>query len=176
MGYSPEANRCRPPDARAGAVAANIHGGEGLTYAPFVKDIESLEVVLADGSVVECSAVRATMSLFRLIVGGYGLFGVVTSVKLRLVPRQKVERVVELARVEHDHRALSRANRRRLSVRRLPVLERAGGSRLPVSRRVFLLSAGGSRYADSARSDSVVAGRLAPAAVSRSSQQAAGVQ
>jgi hypothetical protein len=39
--------------------------------------------------------------LFRHIVGGYGLFGVVTSVKLRLVPRQKVKRVVELARIEH---------------------------------------------------------------------------
>jgi FAD/FMN-containing dehydrogenase len=81
-----------------GAVAANIHG-RGLCYAPFVKDIESLEVVLADGSVVECSRGR-NYELFRLIVGGYGLFGVVTSVKLRLVPKQKVERVVELARVE----------------------------------------------------------------------------
>lgn len=81
-----------------GAVAANIHG-RGLSYAPFVKDIESLEVVLADGSVVECSRAR-NPELFCSIVGGYGLFGVVTSVKLRLVPRQKVERVVELARVE----------------------------------------------------------------------------
>lgn len=81
-----------------GAVAANIHG-RGLAYAPFVNDIESLEVVLADGSVVECSRAR-NYELFRLVVGGYGLFGVVTSVKLRLVPRQKVERVVELGRVE----------------------------------------------------------------------------
>src|SRR5688500_13128309 len=58
-----------------GAVAANIHG-RGLTYAPFVKDIESIEVVLADGSVVECSRAR-NYELFRRIVGGYGLFGVV---------------------------------------------------------------------------------------------------
>lgn len=81
-----------------GAVAANIHG-RGLTYAPFVEDIESLEVVLADGSSVECSRTR-NLELFRRIVGGYGLFGVVTSVKLRLVARQKVARVVELARIE----------------------------------------------------------------------------
>ncbi|WP_129644831.1 FAD-binding oxidoreductase [Peristeroidobacter agariperforans] len=81
-----------------GAVAANIHG-RGLAYSPFVKDIEAVEVVLADGSVVECSRAR-NHDLFRLVVGGYGLFGVVTSVKLRLAPRQKVERVVELARVE----------------------------------------------------------------------------
>ncbi|GFE86295.1 FAD-binding oxidoreductase [Steroidobacter agaridevorans] len=81
-----------------GAVAANIHG-RGLAYAPFVNDIESVEVVRADGSVVECSRAH-NYDLFRLVVGGYGLFGVVTSVKLRLAPRQKVERVVELARVE----------------------------------------------------------------------------
>lgn len=81
-----------------GAVAANIHG-RGLSYAPFVDDVESFEVVLADGSVVECSRDQ-NRELFRRIVGGYGLFGVVTSVKLRLVPRQKVERVVELERVE----------------------------------------------------------------------------
>jgi FAD/FMN-containing dehydrogenase len=81
-----------------GAVAANIHG-RGLSYAPFVQDLESLEVVLANGSVVECSR-TVNSELFRLVVGGYGLFGVVTSVKLRLVPRQKVERVVELARIE----------------------------------------------------------------------------
>ncbi|MBL8266943.1 FAD-binding oxidoreductase [Steroidobacter sp.] len=82
-----------------GAVAANIHG-RGLTYAPFVDDIESIEVVVPDGAVVECSRTR-NYELFRLVVGGYGLFGVVTSVRLRLVPRQKVERVVEIARLEN---------------------------------------------------------------------------
>jgi FAD/FMN-containing dehydrogenase len=81
-----------------GAVAANIHG-RGLSYAPFVSDLESIEVVLADGSVVECGR-DSNYELFRLIVGGYGLFGVVTSVKLRLAPRQKVQRVVELGRID----------------------------------------------------------------------------
>ncbi|MET0534913.1 MAG: FAD-binding oxidoreductase [Steroidobacter sp.] len=90
-----------------GAVAANIHG-RGLTYTPFVGDIESLEVVLADGSVVECDRSRNS-ELFRLIVGGYGLFGVVTSVRLRLVPRQKVARIVQLERVE---RVIERFNDR----------------------------------------------------------------
>ncbi len=81
-----------------GAVAANIHG-RGLTYAPFVDDIEALEVVLADGSRVKCDRTNRP-DLFRLVVGGYGLFGVVTSAWLRLVPRRKVERVVELRRVD----------------------------------------------------------------------------
>lgn len=81
-----------------GAVAANIHG-RGLTYAPFVDDIEALEVVLPDGAVVRCD--RSTRAdLFRLVVGGYGLFGIVTSVWIRLVPRRKLQRVVQLRRAE----------------------------------------------------------------------------
>ena len=81
-----------------GAVAANIHG-RGLRYAPFVDDIESLQVVLASGDVVECN--RTTHAdLFRCVVGGYGLFGVVTEATLRLVPRTKVQRVVELCSIE----------------------------------------------------------------------------
>jgi FAD/FMN-containing dehydrogenase len=81
-----------------GAVSANIHG-RGLRYAPFVEDIESLQVVLANGEVVECNR-RAYPDLFRCVVGGYGLFGVVTAVTLRLVPRIKVQRVVKLSSVE----------------------------------------------------------------------------
>jgi len=81
-----------------GAVAANIHG-RGLTYAPFVSDIESLEVVFPDGSVRECNRLVNT-ELFRTVVGGYGLFGVVTAVTLRLVPRVQVRRVVELRTVD----------------------------------------------------------------------------
>jgi FAD/FMN-containing dehydrogenase len=75
-----------------GAVASNIHG-RVLTAKPFVADLEALEVVTADGDVVRCSRERRP-DLFRHVVGGYGLFGVVTAATLRLVPRTKVERCV----------------------------------------------------------------------------------
>ena len=75
-----------------GAVAANIHG-RGLAAQPFVADIEELEVVTPAGDVVRCSRAERP-ELFRHVVGGYGLFGVVTAVTLRLVPRMKVERCV----------------------------------------------------------------------------------
>ena len=81
-----------------GAVAANIHG-RGLTAQPFVSDIEGLEVVTPAGDVVRCSR-SENSALFRHVVGGYGLFGVVTAVTLRLVPRVKVERCV--AQLEID--------------------------------------------------------------------------
>lgn len=81
-----------------GAVAANIHG-RGLTAPPFIGDLESLEIVTADGEVVTCSREQRP-ELFRHVVGGYGLFGVVTAAKLRLTARQQVERVVELREID----------------------------------------------------------------------------
>jgi FAD/FMN-containing dehydrogenase len=81
-----------------GAVAANIHG-RGLTARPFVEDLESLEVVTADGEVVTCSR-EANAELFRHVIGGYGLFGVVTAATLRLSERCQVERVVTLCEVD----------------------------------------------------------------------------
>ena len=81
-----------------GAVAANIHG-RGLTAPPFIGDLESLEIVTAEGEVVRCSR-QQQPELFRHVVGGYGLFGVVTAATLRLTARQQVERSVELCEIE----------------------------------------------------------------------------
>ena len=77
-----------------GAVSSNVHG-RGLVMPPFVDDVESLVLVGACGEPVRCSR-DENAELFRLAVGGYGLFGVVYSVTLRLVPRRTLERVVEL--------------------------------------------------------------------------------
>jgi FAD/FMN-containing dehydrogenase len=81
-----------------GAVAANIHG-RCLAAAPFIQDLESLEIVTGKGDVVTCSRTENS-ELFRHAVGGYGLFGVVTAATLRLVRRQQVERVVEMLDIE----------------------------------------------------------------------------
>src|SRR5258705_955336 len=81
-----------------GAVAANIHG-RGLTMRPFIADVESLVLLDVDGERRRVSRIEHP-ELFRLIVGGYGLFGVVTSVTLRLVPRRTLRRVVEVIAVD----------------------------------------------------------------------------
>ena len=82
----------------AGTIAANAHG-RGLKMKPFVSDVESFVLVDAAGTAHMCSRTE-NPELFRLVHGGYGLFGVVTSVRLRLVPRRKVERVVEIRTVD----------------------------------------------------------------------------
>jgi FAD/FMN-containing dehydrogenase len=78
----------------AGTIGANAHG-RGLTMKPFISDVESFVLVDAAGTVQTCSR-SENPELFRLVHGGYGLFGIVASVKLRLVPRRKIERVVEI--------------------------------------------------------------------------------
>jgi FAD/FMN-containing dehydrogenase len=82
----------------AGTIAANAHG-RGLKLKPFVSDVESFVLVDATGTAQRCSR-RENPELFRLVHGGYGLFGVVTSLQLRLTPRKKVERVVEIRTVD----------------------------------------------------------------------------
>jgi FAD/FMN-containing dehydrogenase len=78
-----------------GALAANIHG-RGLTRAPIVADVESFDLVTADGPLVHCDR-RRNRDLFALAIGGYGLFGVIARVTLRLTRRHKIERRVAIA-------------------------------------------------------------------------------
>lgn len=81
-----------------GAVAANVHG-RGLCMGPFVTDVESLTLLDAEGEMRVCDR-RQNAELFRLAVGGYGLFGIVSTVTLRLVPRRKLQRIVEMTTVD----------------------------------------------------------------------------
>lgn len=82
----------------AGTIAANAHG-RGLEMKPFVSNVESFVLVDATGRAHKCSRTE-NPELFKLAHGGYGLFGVVTSVQLRLARRKKVERVVEIRTVD----------------------------------------------------------------------------
>lgn len=81
-----------------GALAANIHG-RGLALKPMVGDVESFTLIAPDGTVVECSR-NENSELFGLVIGGYGLFGIVATVRLRLTPRTLIERVVEVADID----------------------------------------------------------------------------
>lgn len=77
-----------------GALSANVHG-RGLTWKPIVGDVESFTLVDADGRLITCSRTE-NKELFRLVIGGYGLFGVIATIKLRLGPRIRLKRLVEI--------------------------------------------------------------------------------
>jgi FAD/FMN-containing dehydrogenase len=77
-----------------GALAANVHG-RGLALKPIIGDVLSFTLMDADGNCRTCSR-SENSDLFRLAIGGYGLFGVITHVRLKLMPRTKLERVVQI--------------------------------------------------------------------------------
>lgn len=89
-----------------GSIACNAHG-RGLTMAPIADDIERLCVVTATGETLECSRER-NAELFSLVIGGYGLFGVVVEATLRLCPRRKVQRLVDIIDVDDALNAVYR--------------------------------------------------------------------
>ncbi len=81
-----------------GSLSSNVHG-RGLAMKPLISNIESFTLINADGKSIRCSR-DENNELFRLATGGYGLFGLIDSVRLRLVPRQKLRRVVEIIRAD----------------------------------------------------------------------------
>ena len=77
-----------------GALAANIHG-RGLALPPIIADVESFDLVNDAGALLTCSR-ASNRDLFSLAIGGYGLFGVIVRVTLRLTPRRKLVRRVSI--------------------------------------------------------------------------------
>ena len=81
-----------------GALSANAHG-RGLKFRPMIQDVEALTLINAEGQVLTVSRTEHP-ELFRLAIGGYGLFGAIATVDLRLVPRTKLQRVVEVVSID----------------------------------------------------------------------------
>ena len=77
-----------------GALSSNIHG-RGLKMRPMIDDVESFTLIDANGDLRTCSRTENS-ELFRLVIGGYGLFGVIGTVKVRLAPVTTLQRVVKL--------------------------------------------------------------------------------
>jgi FAD/FMN-containing dehydrogenase len=77
-----------------GSLSANAHG-RGLTCKPFIDDVESFTLLGADGQLRTCSRDQ-NRALFALAIGGYGLFGIIITVRLRLARRTKMQRLVSV--------------------------------------------------------------------------------
>lgn len=73
-----------------GALSVNCHG-RYVNQGPVIRSVRSIQVVLADGRVVEASP-KANAEVFYGAIGGYGALGVITAATLELEPNVKVER------------------------------------------------------------------------------------
>jgi decaprenylphospho-beta-D-ribofuranose 2-oxidase len=65
-----------------GSMSVNAHGWD-MRHGPVASSIEWFRILLADGSIRRCSREENT-ELFHLALGGYGLFGVILDVGLRV--------------------------------------------------------------------------------------------
>jgi FAD/FMN-containing dehydrogenase len=81
-----------------GGLAANVHG-RGLTMQPLIQDVESFKLITPKGAEIECGRSKDP-ELFKLAIGGYGLFGVISSIKLRLIPRTRLKRTVKITDID----------------------------------------------------------------------------
>ena len=65
-----------------GSLSVNAHGRDP-NYGPIIKSVQGFRLMKADGSVVNVSRTE-NRELFSLVIGGYGLFGVILDVDLSL--------------------------------------------------------------------------------------------
>ena len=69
-----------------GSISVNCHGWQP-DHGPIASCVESFRLMKADGSIVRCSR-SENAELFSLVLGGYGLFGVILDVNLHVVPNE----------------------------------------------------------------------------------------
>ena len=72
-----------------GSISVNCHGWQN-DMPPICSTVESFRLLMASGEVVRCSRTE-NRELFSLALGGYGLFGVMLEVELRVVPNDYYE-------------------------------------------------------------------------------------
>jgi len=69
-----------------GSLGANCHGWQ-VASPPIASTVISFRLLLADGSLVKCSREEHS-ELFSLVLGGYGLFGIVIDVELSVMANE----------------------------------------------------------------------------------------
>ena len=144
-----------------GALAGNIHG-RGLTLRPIIGDVESFTLMDADGRLRTCSR-SENAELFpprdrrlRPVRRGH--------------PRAAASDAAHQARARgaaHRHRradaGVRAAHRRRIPLRRLPVLDRHAVGHLSAQGRVLVLSPAAARHPDAGGAEGAGRGALARA-------------
>lgn len=79
-----------------GSLSVNVHESDPR-FGPLIETVRSFRLLLADGSIVRVSRTE-NAELFGLVIGGYGLFGIILDADLALTENhvyQKDERVID---------------------------------------------------------------------------------
>ena len=86
-GLSVEVMQSNDDFSIGGSLSVNCHGWQ-FDRPPIASTVESFRLMLADGTIVKCSRTE-NKELFSLVLGGYGLFGIILDTDLHVVPNEK---------------------------------------------------------------------------------------
>lgn len=92
FGYSPKILQSYASFSVGGSVSVNVHG---VTSDMAIYDaIVELVIVNNKGELIKCNR-EENKELFSLVIGGYGLFGIIVSVMLKIVDNKKLKMVTK---------------------------------------------------------------------------------
>jgi len=94
IGFSPAVTQSNHDFSVGGTLSVNAHGWP-VPFGPFGSTLRQFRLMLADGSILVCSATE-NLELYRLAVGGYGLFGIVIDAELQMVENRLLKPHSEL--------------------------------------------------------------------------------
>ncbi len=83
LGFSVAVMQSNHDFSVAGTLGVNAHGWP-VPFGPFGATVRAVRLMLADGTIVSCSRTD-NAELFGLVIGGYGLFGIVLDVEVEMV-------------------------------------------------------------------------------------------
>lgn len=83
-GYSPLIMQSNNDFTVGGSLSVNCHGWQA-NRPPIADTVQSLRLLTAEGALLTCSR-QENSELFRLVLGGYGLFGVVLDADVVVAP------------------------------------------------------------------------------------------
>lgn len=154
-----------------GSLATNSHGAM-TGQAPIAQSVRRLRVMLASGEIVRCDR-RTKQELFALVLGGYGLAGVILDAELETVANRAYLTAVDIMTVEALAARLAQPSAvadsmlfARLTTAAEGFLEmaalttmtpttatapRLGGSALPALRRAIFRAGAGNSYGKTLR-------------------------
>ncbi len=89
LGLSPKVMQSNNDFGVAATFSVNAHGWP-VPYGPMGATVRSLQMMLADGSLVTCSPVE-NVELYGHAMGGYGLAGFITELEVEAVENQRLE-------------------------------------------------------------------------------------
>ncbi|WP_217698990.1 FAD-binding oxidoreductase [Prosthecobacter debontii] len=84
QGYAPKIMQSNSDFSVGGSLSVNCHGWQHNSE-PIASTVKSIRVMTADGRLLLCSREKEK-ELFSLVLGGYGLFGVILEATLEVIP------------------------------------------------------------------------------------------